>query len=104
VFNVKVTLPDKYPDQPPFLAFKDKIYHLNVDPITGQVSMPILKDDWSPFLTLSAVFDSLDSILEEPEVDYAATEGLRSEYMNDPDKYAKKVSQMVNLIASEAKE
>jgi ubiquitin-protein ligase len=84
VFTVKVTLPDKYPDSPPYVVFLDKIYHLNVDPISGQVIMPILKEDWSPFLTLSTIFESLDSILEEPDPKYAATEIQKAEYRNDP--------------------
>lgn len=51
---------------PPYLNFKDKIYHLNIDPISGHVSMPILRDDWSPFITLSDIFSSIDNLLEEP--------------------------------------
>ena len=66
--------------------------------------MPILKDDWSPFLTLSAVFESLDNILEEPDADYAANQTLKAEYRNEPERYATKVSQMVNLCAAEGKE
>lgn len=62
--------------------------------------MPILKDDWSPFLTLSMVFESLDCILEEPDPKYAATEILKTEYTNDPEKYASKVTQMVNLCVT----
>jgi flagellum-specific peptidoglycan hydrolase FlgJ len=46
--------------------------------------MPILKEDWSPFLTLSTIFESLDSILEEPDPKYAATEIQKAEYRNDP--------------------
>lgn len=35
--------------------------------------MPILSDDWSPYLTLSNVIESLDNILEEPDINYGAT-------------------------------
>ena len=62
--------------------------------------MPTLKDDWSPYITLSTVFENLDNILEEPDVDYAATEMLKSEYRNEPEKYAIKVNQMVNLCST----
>jgi ubiquitin-protein ligase len=62
---------------PPYIYFLDKIYHLNVDPIGGQLSMPILSDDWSPFLTLSSIFEGIDNILEEPDVNYPASESLR---------------------------
>ena len=39
--------------------------------------MPLLSDDWSPYLTLAAVFDSLDNILEEPDISYAASLSLK---------------------------
>jgi ubiquitin-protein ligase len=63
-FTLIITLPPNYPEDPPALNFVDKIYHLNVDPANGEVHMPILSDDWSPFLTLAAVLDSLDNLLE----------------------------------------
>lgn len=44
--------------------------------------MPLLSDDWSPYLTLVAVFDSLDNILEEPDLAYAASASLKEEYTN----------------------
>jgi ubiquitin-protein ligase len=40
--------------------------------------MPILSDDWSPYLTLLAVFDSLDNLLEEPDVSYSASLTLKN--------------------------
>ena len=46
--------------------------------------MPILREDWSPFLTVSDVFNSLNSILEEPEVDSAAYDAIKNEYINEP--------------------
>jgi hypothetical protein len=79
------------------LAFLDKIYHVNVDPVTGQVHMAILKEDWSSFLNLTAIFSSLDCLLEEPDPQYAASLTLQQEYLQEPDKYAQKVGQMINL-------
>lgn len=79
------------------MAFLDKIYHVNVDPVTGQVHMAILKEDWSSFLNLTAIFSSLDCLLEEPDPQYAASLTLQQEYLQEPDKYAQKVGQMINL-------
>ncbi len=62
-YDLKLTLPENYPEKAPFLTFIDKIYHLNINPSSGQVSMSILKDDWSPFLNLNAIFCSLDEVL-----------------------------------------
>lgn len=33
--------------------------------------MPVVEDDWSPFLTLGSLFESLDTILVEPEENYS---------------------------------
>lgn len=63
-----MSVSENYPEEPPLLSFLDKIYHLNIDPIKGNVHMALLSDDWSPYLTLAAVFDSLDLLLEEPDI------------------------------------
>ena len=57
--------------------------------------MAILDDDWSPFLTLEAVFDCLNQLLEEPDVQYAATTLLKLEYMEEPEKYLKKMENII---------
>ena len=44
--------------------------------------MAILTEDWSPFLTLAAVFDTLDILLEEPDIDFPASQDLLDEYIN----------------------
>lgn len=62
-YTLKLTLPETYPEKPPFIAFLDKVHHLNIHPNTGQLSMPMLTEDWSPFLNLKAVINSLDEIL-----------------------------------------
>lgn len=59
--------------------------------------MPIIREDWSPFLTVTDVFNSLNSVLEEPELDSAANDTIKSEYVNEPEKYMKKVTQLANL-------
>jgi len=90
-FRVRFIIPEQYPEEPPKLMFLDKIYHLNIDPVTGDVHMGLLAEDWSPYLTLTAVIDSIDSIMEEPDLEYAATAALQDEYIYEPDNYLKKI-------------
>jgi len=48
------------------VVFKTRIYHCNVDP-DGLVSMGILKDDWSPALTIAKVLLAVRSIFTTPD-------------------------------------
>ncbi|KAH1236799.1 Constitutive photomorphogenesis protein 10 [Glycine max] len=54
IFFLDIKFPIDYPFKPPEVVFKTRIYHCNVDP-DGRVSMGILKDDWSPALTITKI-------------------------------------------------
>lgn len=69
-----------YPLQAPRVRFVNRIYHLNVGYCSGEVRMPVLEDDWSPFLTLMSVIESLDQILTHPEENYAVEEAVLEMY------------------------
>ena len=66
--TLKLTLsyPPDYPFQPPEVLFKTPVYHPNVD-MSGRICLDILKDAWSPVLTLKSTLISLQSLLCSPE-------------------------------------
>ncbi|KAB2077626.1 hypothetical protein ES319_A06G111700v1 [Gossypium barbadense] len=58
IFFLDITFPSDYPFQPPKVIFKTCIYHCNID-AAGNLSLDILKDSWSPALTISKIVLSL---------------------------------------------
>lgn len=60
-------IPESYPFQPVKMKFITKVYHPNVSSASGAICLDILKDAWSPVLTLKSTMISLQSLLCSPE-------------------------------------
>ncbi|KAF5371650.1 hypothetical protein D9758_003499 [Tetrapyrgos nigripes] len=66
-FEVDIQIPPSYPFQPVKMKFITKVYHPNVSSASGAICLDILKDAWSPVLTLKSTLISLQSLLCSPE-------------------------------------
>eukprot|EP00405_Crypthecodinium_cohnii_P025563 CAMPEP_0206497188 /NCGR_PEP_ID=MMETSP0324_2-20121206/50001_1 /ASSEMBLY_ACC=CAM_ASM_000836 /TAXON_ID=2866 /ORGANISM="Crypthecodinium cohnii, Strain Seligo" /LENGTH=303 /DNA_ID=CAMNT_0053982639 /DNA_START=267 /DNA_END=1175 /DNA_ORIENTATION=- len=87
VFRLSITFPESYPHSPPEVSFKTPCYHPNVDENSGKICLNILKQEWSPILTVSSLLLSLSSLLSSPSPVDALNEGAAELLRSDSPRF-----------------
>ncbi|KAJ6851365.1 ubiquitin-conjugating enzyme E2 27-like isoform X1 [Iris pallida] len=82
-FHIDIQLPSGYPFEPPKMQFITKVWHPNISSQNGAICLDILKDQWSPALTLKTALLSLQALLSAPEPGDPQDAVVAQQYLRD---------------------
>ncbi|KAG9327493.1 hypothetical protein KVV02_000442 [Mortierella alpina] len=86
VYFLDIHFPQDYPFKPPKIVFRTRIYHCNINN-QGQICLDILKDNWSPALTISKVLLSICSLLTDANPHDPLVPSIAHQYLNDREEH-----------------
>jgi len=103
VFIIDIVIPNDYPFKPPKMKFDTKIWHPNISSVTGAICLDILKNEWTPALTIRTALISLQALMCEPVPDDPQDAVVAKEYLSDIKKFNEKAKQWVEEYANPEK-
>jgi len=84
-FTFKVS--PMYPHEAPKVKCKTKVYHPNID-LDGNVCLNILREDWKPVLSISAIIYGLQFLFLDPNPDDPLNKEAAEVLRTDPKQFA----------------
>ncbi|KAF2347244.1 Ubiquitin-conjugating enzyme E2 [Trinorchestia longiramus] len=90
VFALVLYFDQNYPHKPPDVKFITPMFHPNIYK-NGEICLDLLKNRWSPTYDVNSILLSIQSLLNDPNVDSPANPEAAKIYSEDKEEYIKRV-------------
>ena len=97
IYALTLRFSSQYPAEPPDVRFACEMFHPNIYP-SGEICLDILREKWSPVLSVAKLLQSILSLLTDPDpeedLDFgAANPEAAKMYVQQPKQYRRRVRQ-----------
>ncbi|KAJ5658636.1 Ubiquitin-conjugating enzyme E2 [Penicillium longicatenatum] len=99
LWRLQLKIPEDYPNSPPKATFRTRIWHPNVEEMTGAVCVDTLKRDWQSKLTLRDVLITISCLLINPNPDSALNSSAGNLLREDYNVFAHQAKLMTSIHA-----
>ncbi|KAK3303401.1 ubiquitin-conjugating enzyme/RWD-like protein [Chaetomium strumarium] len=101
VWKVHVELPDQYPYKSPSIGFVNRIFHPNIDELSGSVCLDVINQTWSPMFDMINIFEVfLPQLLRYPNPSDPLNGEAAALMLREPKSYEQKVKEYVQKYAT----